>query len=284
MNKRVKLILCVLVISLISVGLLTACSAGNQESDAKDDKGKAKVEVQAEPTFLDELKETGVIRVGSTPTGPPFTFLNPKSNEIEGLMVDIASLVGDELGLKVEINAIQFSSLIPSVQSEKIDLVSAGMAITEDRAKVIDFSIPVYSYGGGLVVAKDNNEIKQFEDFSGKKIGVQEGTVYANYMKDYPEIETQTYKSIADMVKELKFGRLDALIGDYPIVARMLAENPDFKKDVKLVREYKPKEVVKIGMGFPKGTDEFQDTVNAIIQKLQENGELDKLLEKWGLK
>ena len=102
---------------------------------------------------------------GSTPTGMPFTFLDTKTNTIEGVMVDVIKAVGKEAGFEVQIEPMAFSALIGSLTSRRIDLISAAMFITPPRLEVINFSEPVYSYGEGLMVpVADNKEYKTFDD------------------------------------------------------------------------------------------------------------------------
>ena len=95
-----------------------------------------------------------VLKVGSTPSGVPFTFLDTKTNTIQGIMVDLMREIGADAGFKVEIEATPFSALIPSLTSNKIDIIAAAMYITPTRQEVIDFSRPIYTYGEGLVVPK----------------------------------------------------------------------------------------------------------------------------------
>src|SRR5262245_54090812 len=95
-----------------------------------------------------------VLKVGSTPTGIPFTFLDTKTNSIQGVMVDLITEVGKDAGFSVQIEPMQFSTLIASLTSSKIDIISAAMFITAARKEVIDFSDPVYTYGEGLIVPK----------------------------------------------------------------------------------------------------------------------------------
>src|SRR3954469_14333696 len=102
-----------------------------------------------------------VMKVGSTPTGIPFTFLNTKTNTIQGVMADLVTEIGKDLGFQVQIEPMQFSTLIAALTSNKIDLISAAMYISPARREVIEFSEPVYSYGEGLIVPKaDTREYK----------------------------------------------------------------------------------------------------------------------------
>src|SRR5207245_5163941 len=95
-----------------------------------------------------------VLKVGSTPTGVPFTFLDTKTNSIQGIMVDLITEIGKDAGFQVQIEPMQFSTLIASLTSNKIDIISAAMFATAARKEVIDFSDPVYTYVEGLLLAK----------------------------------------------------------------------------------------------------------------------------------
>ena len=71
-----------------------------------------------------------VLKVGSTPTGVPFTFLDTKTNSIQGIMVDLITEIGKDAGFQVQIEPMQFSTLIASLTSNKIDIISAAMFVT----------------------------------------------------------------------------------------------------------------------------------------------------------
>src|SRR6202048_4600546 len=117
-----------------------------------------------------------VLKVGSTPTGIPFTFLDTKTNSIQGVMVDLITEIGKDAGLQVQIEPMQFSALVPSLTSNKIDIISAAVFATSARKEVIDFSEAVYTYGEGLVVPKTGvrNYASQ-EDLKGETVGAQVG-------------------------------------------------------------------------------------------------------------
>src|SRR5437879_11250877 len=118
-----------------------------------------------------------VLKVGSTPTGVPFTFLDTKTNSIQGIMVDLITEIGKDAGFQVQIEPMQFSTLIASLTSNKIDIISAAMFATAARKEVIDFSDPVYTYGEDLVVPKtDTKDYTTLEDLKGELGGAKVGT------------------------------------------------------------------------------------------------------------
>ena len=125
-----------------------------------------------------------VLKVGSTPTGVPFTFLDTKTNSIQGVMVDLITEIGKDAGFAVQIEPMQFSTLIASLTSNKIDIISAAMFATAARKEVIDFSDPVYTYGEGLLVPKtDTKNYATLEDLKGEVVGAQVGTAFVDALK-----------------------------------------------------------------------------------------------------
>lgn len=277
MKKKIFLFL---LVSMSVLFFAAGCGSGSSEK-ASGDKGKE--EGANGDGFYQKLQEKGKIEVGATPSGPPFTFLNTKTNEIDGYMVDIANAIGKDLDLDVNVNSVQWTSLIPSIDAEKIDMVAAAMAITEERKEVLDFSDPVYTYGESIIVLKDNDDIKTVDDLEGLKVGVQEASIYYNGLVKRPEVNIQTYKTHQDMTKELNNGRIDAFMADYPVFKELLKELPDVKDKVKIVQPEDPLWVAEIGIAFPKGATEFQKEINRVLKEMESSGEKEKLIEKWDL-
>jgi polar amino acid transport system substrate-binding protein len=225
-----------------------------------------------------------VQRVGSTPTGVPFTFLDVKTNTIQGAMVDLITAIGEDAGFKVDVQATPFSALIPSLTSNKIDIISAAMLITDARKEVIDFSDPVFPYPEGMVVnADDSTPYKGLADLKGTTVGAQVGTVYVDFLKKNGEFaEVKIYDSLADVLRDVSLGRIKAGFGDGPILAYQLSQNKDFK--AKLVKTYEPKMAGSVGIGVRKTDAELLKQINTSLAKLKANGQLDRILVKWNLK
>ena len=224
-----------------------------------------------------------VLKVGSTPTGIPFTFLDTKTNTIQGVMVDLVTEVGKDAGFQVQVEPMQFSTLIAALTSNKIDLISAAMYITPARREVIEFSEPVYSYGEGLIVPKsDTKEYKAFEDLKGETVGAQVGTVYVEPLKKTGLFaDVKVYDTIPDIMRDVNTGRLKAGFGDYPILAYNVQQG-NFP-DLRLVKSFKSTIVGSIGIGVRKTDADLLKKVNTSLAKLKANGTVDKILAKWGL-
>ena len=127
-----------------------------------------------------------VLKVGSTPTGVPFTFLDTKTNSIQGIMVDLITEVGKDAGFAVQIEPMQFSALVPSLTSNKIDIISAAMFATAARKEVIDFSDAVYTYGHPTVDAAMLDRLPAVRVISNFGVGVDHIDVRAATARGIP--------------------------------------------------------------------------------------------------
>ena len=210
-----------------------------------------------------------VYKVGSTPTGVPFTFLDIKTNTIQGAMVDLITAIGDDAGFKVDVQATPFSALIPSLTGSKIDIISAAM-LHHRRAQGSDRLLRpgATPYREGMVVnADDNVPYKGLADLKGATVGVQVGTVYVDFLKKNGEFaEVKVYDSIADMLRDVSLGRIKAGFGDGPIVAYQLSQDKDFRS-AKLVRTYEPKMAGSVGIGVRKTDGELLKKINAVARE-----------------
>lgn len=231
---------------------------------------------------LDRVKKAGVLVVGSTPSGPPFTFLNTETNRIEGIMVDIAANLAAKLGVKVEAVDTKWAALIPTLQSGRTDAIAAAMYITPKRQEVINFTDPIFGWGEHLVVHKNSADITSLESLKGRVVGVQVGTAYIDLLKDKWGIkELKIYDTIGDMITELDNGRLDAFAADRPIVLYLMKKNPT--RQVKLVEGYRAAAEPPTGLGLRKSDEDLREALNAAIATMKASGELKTILTKWGL-
>lgn len=223
------------------------------------------------------------LKVGSTPTGVPFTFLDTATNEIQGIMVDIVRAVGKEAGFQVAIEPMQFSTLIASLTSSRIDLIAAAMYITDARKQVVDFSEPIYTYGDGLFVPKsDTKDYAGLADLKGLTVGAQIGTAFVEPLQKSGLFEeVKLYDSIPDIMRDVNSGRLKAGFADAPIVAYNIQQGRF--AGVRLVKSYKPMVTGSVGIAVRKSDGELLKKVNAALAKLKGDGTIKAILAKWGL-
>ncbi|MDP4006461.1 ABC transporter substrate-binding protein [Methylobacterium sp. NEAU K] len=223
------------------------------------------------------------LRVGATPTGLPFTFLDTKTNTIQGVMVDLVNAVGKEAGFAVAVEPLQFSTLIPALTASKIDIISAAMFITPQRKEVVAFSAPVYSYGEGLIVPKtDTKDYASFADLKGETVGAQVGTAFVEPLKKSGLFaDVKIYDTIPDIIRDVNSGRLKAGFADAPILAYYVKQG--VFPGVRLVETLKPTVVASVGLSVRKADSELLAKIDAALAKLKADGTLQKILTKWGL-
>lgn len=224
-----------------------------------------------------------VYKVGATATGVPFTFLDVKTDTIEGMMVDTVKAVAKAGGFDVTIQQTVFSALIPSLTTSRIDIISAAMLKTPKRAEVVDFSDPVYAYGEGVFVHADDTKVyRSLDDLKGETVGAQVGTVYLDLLNKKGGFkEVRSYDSVADVMRDVALKRIKAGFGDQPIIAYQLSQGAN--PQVRLSKEYQPVAVGDVCLVVRKGDTELLGRLNKAIATAKSDGTIDKIVAKWNL-
>ncbi|MFT8322453.1 MAG: transporter substrate-binding domain-containing protein [Bacillus sp. (in: firmicutes)] len=244
---------------LLTIVVLAACGSGTSNGD----------------------KQSGqkVLKMGTSADYKPFEYVDSaKSEDIIGFDIDLANALGEKLGYKIEVKDMDFSGLLTALQANKVDLVLAGMSATEKRRQNVDFS-DVYYSAKNLVITKKDSGIKTVEDLKGKTVGVQLGSIQADSAKEIAKtvkVNVENRDRIPELLQEIKAGRFDAVIIEDVVAQGYL------KKDKNLLSFEAPEAEGTEGsaIAFQKNsklTEEF----NAELKKMQENGEIDKLVVKW---
>ncbi len=224
---------------------------------------------------LTEIKKRGKLIVGTEPTFPPFEFVDEK-NQVVGFDIDIANELAKRLGVKLEIVNLPFDSLIPALLQGKIDLIIAGMTITEERAKVVDFSKPYFEANQAIVVRKDGKfEPKKLEELVGKKVAVQLGTTGDLVVSEINGVQVVRFQKFTDAFLELQNGRVDAVVLDEAPAKAYVKKFPKFliSTVVDTGETY--------GIAVKKGNKELLNFVNQTLDILKSSGTYNKLIQKW---
>ncbi len=219
--------------------------------------------------------------VGSTATGVPFSFIDVKTTTLIGAMVDIVKAIAADSGFTIDLRVTAFGALIPSLTTKKIDIISAAMLKTPARAKVVDFSEPVYAYGAGIVVpVSGHKEYKSIEDLRGTSVGAEVGTRFVDQLKVAGVGEIRTYDNLMEMLGDLSVGRIGAAYGDAPIFKYQLAQAGI--KSARLAAEFRPPSVEDVCLVVRKGDIELLGRINTSIRHLKTTAILS-ILNRWGL-
>jgi polar amino acid transport system substrate-binding protein len=222
--------------------------------------------------------------VGAPPTGIPFTYIEPKTNTMQGAMADVLRSIAADAGFGLSFESSPFPALIPALLMKRIDMIGAAMLVTAPRREAIDFSDPVFAYPEGLVAnLTDKTPYRSLADLKGQAVGAQAGTIYADFVRNAVDTNHfRVYPSIADILREISQGRLAAGVGDKPILAYQLAQNVSLRAH--LVPTYEAQLTGNIGIGVRKTDAELLKTINASLAKLRADGTIDTIATKWNLK
>ena len=216
-------------------------------------------------------KDNDTLKMITEATFPPYEFL--RGQEIVGIDVEICRAVAEKLGRKFQAETVDFDSVIPAVISGKADLAAAGITITEDRKKNVDFSIP-YVKTGIVVIYKKSNPFTGVEQLKGKRIGVQAGTTSETFTVEELKQEPERTRSPAEAVAGLKAGRCDFVIADIDPAKNCVKGEADLAlSDFITSEEY--------AVAIRKGQPELLAAINATITELKANGKLAKWIEEF---
>jgi ABC-type amino acid transport substrate-binding protein len=212
------------------------------------------------------------LTVGSDIPYPPFEFGKPP---YQGFDVDVVNAVAEGLGSKATFKKTPFDTIFRDLAQGKFDLVVSASTITPERQKTVDFSDSYFPADQSLMV-KQGSAIKTVDDVAGKVIGAQLGTTGADYAKNETDAKTvRTYDLIDDAFNALEAGQVEAVINDCPVskYAERAHKNLVVVQAIQTNEEY--------GIAFQKGSDELRTAVNEQLAKLKDNGELEKISNKW---
>ncbi|MEK4028102.1 MULTISPECIES: transporter substrate-binding domain-containing protein [Bacillaceae] len=248
---------------LVFIFMLAACG-GDKTASTNGDGKKG-----------EEKKE---YTVGIDTTYPPFEY--EEGGEYKGIDIDLIHAIAESQDFKIKLSPMDFGGIIPAMQAGQLDVAIAGMSITDERKKVVDFSEPYFDAGITLVVKKDNSSIKSVSDLKGKTVAVKKGTIGAKFAQENADKEgfkvTQFNDSPA-MFQEVANGNADALIEDYPVIAYAIAQ-----KDLGLKIVGDRLNGDQYGIAVLKGENkELLEKINKGLAELKENGKYEEILNTY---
>ncbi|MER2043109.1 MAG: glutamine ABC transporter substrate-binding protein GlnH [Pantoea agglomerans] len=206
----------------------------------------------------------------------PFEF--KQGDKYVGFDVDLWDAIAKELKLDYTLKPMDFSGIIPALQTRNVDLALAGITITEERKKAIEFSDGYYKSGLQVMVRNDENDIKGISDLNGKVVAVKSGTGSVEYAKaNIKSKDLRQFPNIDSAYMELGTNRADAVLHDTPNILYFIhtAGKGRFKAVGDSI------EAQQYGIAFPKGSDDLREKVNGALKTLKENGTYNTLYKKW---
>jgi len=253
---------------------------------AYDDMLKRWFPVKGAPAPMPNIElsgSNGILRFGTAAVTEPMSFYDVDRN-IVGFDVELAIRVAFKLNKKIEITDMEFGALLPALISGKVDMIGAGLSITEERAKKVLFSESCYPSGIAALV-KGNaplpaslpaRKMKAVDDVEDKTIGVLLGSVYDTYVtRTYPKANILQYQSISDLLMALKSAKIDVTYYDQVSVPEILKVNPDLGI---LARDIFS---IPIGAGFNRDDDTLREQFNAFLKEMRSNGVYQDMVTRW---
>ncbi|RSX51231.1 amino acid ABC transporter substrate-binding protein/permease [Bifidobacterium callimiconis] len=217
-------------------------------------------------------------KVATDTTFAPFEFRD-SSGQMVGIDMDMLKAIAKDQGFTVEIQSLGFNAALQALSSGQADGVIAGMSITDERKAVYDFSDPYFQSGVQMAIAKNNDEIKGYEDLKGKTVVAKTGAEGETFAKANAKKYGYTVKSVdqsATMYEMVKSGNADAVVDDYPVLAYGIAQGNGLKTVTPKVPG------ASYGFAVNKGqNDDLLAAFNTGLAHLKESGEYDKILAKY---
>lgn len=265
MKKFAKITL-VLALALGLAFTFTACGGDSEESKDKEASIKTATE--------------GELHMATNAAFPPYE-MTTDDGGFEGIDVEIATEIAKKLDLKLVVDDMEFSSVITSVQSGKEDIAMAGLTVTDERKKNVDFT-DSYSTGVQVVIVPEDSDIKSVDDLEkDKQIGCQDGTtgyVYCSDTKEnggFGEDHVKGYNNGATAIQALLGGKIDAVVIDSNPAKEFVKQNKGLKiLDTEYVKE-------DYAIGISKDNKELFKAVNKALKELKEDGTVDKIVDKY---
>lgn len=234
---------------------------------------------------------------------PPYEY--KEGNGYKGIDIEIAQAIADKLGMELVIEDVEFGSVLSGVGQGKYDFGMAGITVTEDRKKTMDFS-DTYATGVQVIIVKDGSSIKTLDDLfifdengdptglknTNIKVGVQENTTGDIYSSDAitkwgfndlnSDGSTKTervvrFKTGADAIAALKTGNVDCVIIDNEPAKSFVSAN----EGIHILDGDNEYAVEDYAICVKKGNTELLDKINKALAELKADGTIDAIIEKY---
>jgi cystine transport system substrate-binding protein len=225
--------------------------------------------------LLDEVKQRGSLRVAVEGTYPPFNYR--ENGKLTGFDVEIAEGIAAKLGVKPEFTTTEWSGILAGLQAGKYDIIVNQVAATEVRRQTFDFSDAYVVSSAQLVVrANETRSLKTAADLKGMKIGVGQGTNYAELARSIAGAEVKVYPGATEYLQDLASGRIDAALNDSLLIPYLAAKT---RLPVKAGAPLGALESNAIP--FRKGNPKFKQAIDQALADMKADGSFARVSGKW---
>lgn len=260
---------------------LAACG-GSASTDAVSSEAASSEAVSSEEATSEAGAEAaelttvnaGKLTMSTNAAFPPYE-MTTDSGEFEGIDIDVAAAIAEKLGLELQVDDMDFDAALLAAQNGKSDMVMAGVTVTDERLKVMDFS-DTYAEGIQSIIVKEDSTIASPDDLADKMIGTQRGTTgYIYCSDDFGDDHVTPYDDGLTAVQALNNGQVDAVVIDNAPAKEFVEANPGLKiLDTAYAQE-------DYAIGVAKGNTQLLDAINGALEELKADGTLQAIVDKY---
>jgi len=226
--------------------------------------------------LLDDVKQRGTLRIAVEGTYPPFNFKDDKG-QLTGFDVEIAAALAGKLGVKPEFTTTEWSGILAGLQAGKYDVIVNQVSATPQRREVFDFSEPYVVSSAQLIVrANETRPLATPAELKGKKIGVGQGSNYADMARKIEGAEVKVYPGATEYLQDLATGRIDVALNDSLLI-------PYLARQTRLpIKAGAPLGAVESNaIPFRKANPKFKAALDQALADLKADGSFAKISGKW---
>ncbi len=281
MKKLTALLLgTAMVLSLAACGGSASSAASSEAASSEAASSEETSEAASEEETTDEAAgelttvNAGKLTMSTNAAFPPYE-MTADDGSFEGIDIEVAGAIAEKLGLELQVDDMDFDAALLAAQNGKSDIVMAGVTVTEERQKVMDFS-DSYAEGIQSIIVPEDSDIASVDDLEGKVIGTQRGTTgYIYCTDDFGDENVIAYDNGLTAVQALNNGQVDAVVIDNAPAKEFVAANPGLKiLDTAYAQE-------DYAIGVAKGNTQLLDAINGALEELQADGTLQSIVDKY---
>ena len=257
---------------------LAACGGSASTDTASSEAASSEAASTEEAASSDAAELTtvtaGKLTMSTNAAFPPYE-MTTDSGDFEGIDVEVAGAIAEKLGLELQVDDMDFDAALLAAQNGKSDIVMAGVTVTDERQKVMDFS-DTYAEGIQSIIVPEDSDIASADDLTGKAIGTQRGTTgYIYCTDDFGEDNVIAYDDGLTAVQALNNGQVDAVVIDNAPAQEFVEANPGLKiLDTAYAQE-------DYAIGVAKGNTALLDAINGALEELEADGTLQAIVDKY---
>ncbi|XKF15594.1 transporter substrate-binding domain-containing protein [Halomonas sp. BLK-85] len=219
-----------------------------------------------------------VVDVATDPSFVPFEMMDSETGEMIGFDMDMIDEIAERAGFEVNLTTMEFSGIIPAVQTGSQEIAIAGVTITDERAEIVNFSDPYYDSGLRIIVRDDNDDVATIDDLEGMSIGTKIGSTSYDFLQEKfgDDADITPYPGTSDMYMALLGRNVDAAFYDAPNVAYFSETRGEGR--TKVVGPLY--EGQQYGIVFNQDS-EWLEPANEALAAMRDDGTYDEIYTKW---